>query len=156
MCVSEPRLQRCGTGCSFTLKCLFGLSSVHPILQHITHHLEMLFYCLSVFYLQYCAHCQKSERMNFLAKACTSFSAAYGHLMLLPLWMSIWPPGPLVAAGWQVQGHARCRGRGSWGAGGSNLKRTRIRASFEGCGLPTGVACCVSAGSMPCATDKWV
>lgn len=47
--------------------------------------------------------------MNFLAKASIVFfsAAAYVPLMLLPLCMSIWPPGPLVTAGWQVQGQAR-------------------------------------------------
>ncbi|KAK5872955.1 hypothetical protein PBY51_013609 [Eleginops maclovinus] len=45
--------------------------------------------------------------MDFLAKASTSFAAAYVHLMLLPLCMSIWPPGPPVTAGWQVRGQRR-------------------------------------------------
>eukprot|EP00064_Thunnus_orientalis_P010306 superscaffoldBa00001387_g10332 len=38
--------------------------------------------------------------------SCLCDQAAYGHLMLLPLCMSIWPPGPLVTAGWQIQGQA--------------------------------------------------
>ena len=45
--------------------------------------------------------------MNFLAEASISFAAAYVHLMPLPLGTSLWPPGPLVTAGWQVQGQAR-------------------------------------------------
>ncbi len=63
--------------------------------------------------------------MNFLAKASTSFPAAYAHLMLLPLWMSIWTPGPLATAGWQVQGQAR----GVRAAGSSTSLRIKGRNS---------------------------
>lgn len=153
---------------------------------HYPSSLNVVLWLLHFLSLILCVLAKKREQMNFLAHAFTPFPAAYAHLMLLPLCMSIWPPGPLVTAGWQVQGQARGeRAAGSStslgikAAGKPNVKRgyaplrvgmppqrpplprdQTVRASFEGCGSHMGSAqtetCCVSAGTVLCAVDKWV
>lgn len=44
---------------------------------------------------------------NKLPVTAPSFFHKHVHLMLLPLCTSIWPPRPLVTAGWQAQDQAR-------------------------------------------------
>lgn len=84
----------------------------------------------------------KEEQIKHVAGASfpLSFrvSAACVHLMLLPLCVSIWSPGPPVTAGWQLQGQARgeraAKSSTSLGTRGQHPKVVRLPTLRRGHG----------------------